>query len=400
MNTDFDFDQIRAYAYNAMIALALLAIIYLVLYAINHFTKRLKKQLPKLKLKSLSIFGLEIINEGKQAMVITTVINALQILVSVIFLYLSLVVILGEIPATESIADELVNLIFEPLEVLFSSLVSYLPDLFNIVVTLVIASYLIKAVKYIAAGVVAGNFHFPGFHQRTARTTAGIITFLIYILTIIIILPSMPGYESLAFKGIATFLGALITIGGSSVIANYMAGIVLTYMRAFEKGDWVTINEISGKIVATGAFAVRLDSYKQEDISIPNSKVLGSAIRNYSGKDLKQMTLHTEVSIGYDVSWKKVNSLLIEATKRTEMLDSEKEPFVLQKKLDDFYVVYELNAFLNHPEEKPKVHSSLHANILDVFNEAEIEIMSPHYRAERDGTPPTLATTDEKPTDD
>ncbi|MEO1254316.1 MAG: mechanosensitive ion channel domain-containing protein, partial [Bacteroidota bacterium] len=332
-----------------------------------------------------------------QELVITSVINALQILVSIVFIYFSLVVILGRIPATESIATQLVDLIFEPLEALFSSFVSYLPSLFNIAVTIVIASYLIRAVKYIVNGVIAGSFHFPGFHPRTARTTGGIIKFLIYILTIIIILPNMPGYESLAFKGIATFLGALITIGGSSVIANYMAGIVLTYMHAFEKGDWVTIADTSGKVIATGAFAVRLDSYKEEAISIPNSKVLSSAICNYSGKDKRRMILHTEVSIGYDVPWKKVNALLIEATKRTAMLNTDKEPFVLQKKLDDFYIVYELNAFLNHPESRPKVHSSLHANILDVFNEAEIEIMSPHYRAERDGTAITLSKADGKP---
>ena len=391
-----DFELIKEYSYNIGLALVLLAFIYLVLYLVDYFIKRFKNRLLKLKLKNLKLFGLEIINIGKQALIITTAVNALQILISISFLYTSLVIILSEISATEGIATELVDLIFEPLEAIFSSFVDYLPDLFNIVITVLVSRYLIKSVKYVSNGVIAGNFNFPGFHPRTARTTGGIITFLIYILTIIIIFPNMPGYGSLAFQGIATFLGALITIGGSSVIANYMAGIVLTYMNAFEKGDWVTIDDISGKIIGTGAFAIRLSSYKQEAINIPNSKVLNSAIRNYGGKSKKQMILHTEVSIGYDVQWKKVNTLLIEAANRTELLDAKKEPFVLQKKLDDFYIVYELNTFLSHPEIKPKANSSLNANILDVFNEAEIEIMSPHYRAERDGTTTTLAGIEKK----
>ncbi|NET35426.1 MAG: mechanosensitive ion channel [Cyanothece sp. SIO1E1] len=391
MGINLDLELLNEYAYDVGIAIALLALIYLILYLINHLTHRLKGKIDRLKLKNFKVFGLEVLNVGKQELIIATVINSIQILVSITFIYFSLVAILSEIPATESIATDLVNLIFEPLQRLFNSFVSYLPDLFNIFVTIVIANYLIKSVKYISAGVRAGTFNFPGFHPRSARTTSSIITFLIYILTIIIILPSMPGYESLAFKGIATFLGALITIGGSSVIANYMAGIVLTYMHAFEKGDWVTINEISGKIISVDAFAVRLRSYKGEAINIPNSKVLSSSITNFSEENSKDMTVYTEVSIGYDVPWKKVNDLLIGAAKKIEFFN-EKEPFVLQKKLDDFYIVYEINAFLSDPALKPRAYSSLHASILDVFNEAEIEIMSPHYQAERDGTTSTVQT--------
>ena len=397
--TDFDFNLIREFALNAGIALALLAIIYLVLYAIDHFTRRLKILILKLDLKNVRLFGIEVINTGKQTMIITTLVNALQILLSVAFLYLALVVILSEIPATESIAVTLVDFIFNPLGILLQDFVDYLPSLFNIVITILVARYLIKSVKYISQGVVAGNFHFPGFHPRTARTTASIITSLVYILTIILIFPSMPGYGSGAFNGIAAFLGALITIGGSSVIANYMAGLVLTYMHAFEKGDWVTIGDVTGKVVDSTAFSVRIESYKKEAINIPNSKILGAAIRNHSSNEEKQMILHTEVSIGYDVPWKKVNELLLDAAARTDLLDREKEPFVLQQKLDDFYIVYELNVFLSQPELKPRAHSSLHAHILDVFNEASIEIMSPHYRAHRDGEATTISHVNEPAND-
>ncbi len=400
MKTAFDIELIQSYAYDTLIAIIVIALILMALYIINFFTQKLKGQLMKLNLKSLKIFGLEIINVGKQELIIASMVNGLQLIVSLSFLYLALVAILSEIPATEDISDQLVALIFEPLEVLFNSLISYLPKLFSIIITIIVAKYLMKAVKYIVNGVVKGNFHFPGFHPRTARTTGGIITFLIYVLTIIVILPSMPGYESLAFKGIATFLGALITIGGSSVIANYMAGIVLTYMHAFEKGDWVTIAETFGQVAATGAFAVRLDSFKGEEINIPNAKILGSAIRNHTGKDKEKIILHTEISIGYDVSWKKVHTLLVNAANRTVLLDSTQEPLILQKKLDDFYVVYELNVGLSHPELKPKALSQLHANILDVFNEAEIEIMSPHYRAERDGAEATIPLKDNQSIDD
>ena len=400
MEPSFDLSLIQEYAVEIGLSIGLLIFVYLALWLFDYLATQLKHRILKLNLRSFSIFGIEIINIGKQELIITTAIKALQLFVSLSFLYFALVVILSEIPATESMAIALVDLIFEPLQELFIRFVGYLPNLFTVVVTVLVARYLIKGVKYISRGVVQGSFRFPGFERRTARTTGGIITFLLYVITIIIVLPSMPGYESLAFKGIATFLGALITIGGSSVIANYMAGIVLTYMHAFEKKDWIEIDGISGQVLSTGPFAIRLHSYKKEVINIPNSKVLSTAIRNYSGKNKQPLILATEISIGYDIAWKKVNTLLIEAAKRTELLDQKNKPFVLQKKLDDFYVVYELNAYLEHPEMRPKAYSQLLSQILDVFNEAEIEIMSPHYRAERDGEPSTISTEEPNAPDD
>lgn len=388
---DFDPILLREFAYNAGIGLALLLVVYGILYLLDNLATRIKRRLLGLNLQDLKLFGIDVINTGKQQLIITAVVNGLQVLLSVAFIYAVLVLVLSEIPATEHVAGLLVDLIFEPVSALYRGFIGFLPNLFNIIVTILVARYLIRAVKYISRHVVAGDFHFPGFDRRTARTTGSLLNALIYILAVIIILPNMPGYESFAFKGIATFLGALITIGGSSVIANYMAGIVITYMHAFEKGDWVTLGEVSGKVMATGAFAVQLQSYKHEVVNVPNSKVLGTAIRNYGGKAAKHMVLYTEVSIGYDVHWQRVHDLLLEAARKTALLDNQAEPFVLQKKLDDFYVVYELNTFLDQPDKKPRAQSELHANILDVFNAAGIEIMSPHYQAERDGSESTVS---------
>jgi small-conductance mechanosensitive channel len=49
-------------------------------------------------------------------------------------------------------------------------------------------------------------------------------------------------------------------------------------------------------------------------------------------------------------------------------------------------VTYELNAFIDAPEIMPRLYSDLHQNIPNTFNEAGVEIMSPHYRQLRDGS--------------
>jgi len=76
---------------------------------------------------------------------------------------------------------------------------------------------------------------------------------------------------------------------------------------------------------------------------------------------------------------------LLQAAERTDRIKHVPEPFVLQTSLDDFYVSYELNAVTDRPHEIAAIYSRLHGEILDAFNTADLEIMSPHYTAIRDG---------------
>lgn len=85
-----------------------------------------------------------------------------------------------------------------------------------------------------------------------------------------------------------------------------------------------------------------------------------------------------------------MHETLIEAALRTENILPEPRPFVLQTSLDDFYVSYQLNAYTNHASGQAVTYSLLHQNIQDVCFEKGIEIMSPHYRAARDGNQTTI----------
>ena len=66
---------------------------------------------------------------------------------------------------------------------------------------------------------------------------------------------------------------------------------------------------------------------------------------------------------------------------------------MVQTALNDFYVGYELNAYTVHPKNMQNIYSALHQNIQDKFNEAGVEINSPHYAALRDGNRTTIPDT-------
>ncbi|MGH7933325.1 MAG: hypothetical protein ACREQN_09160 [Candidatus Binataceae bacterium] len=74
--------------------------------------------------------------------------------------------------------------------------------------------------------------------------------------------------------------------------------------------------------------------------------------------------------------------MLLMAAERTPGLRHEPPPFILQKSLNEFAVSYELNVYCDKPLDMYQIYTDLHRNILDVFNEHEVQIMTPSYVAD------------------
>ena len=271
------------------------------------------------------------------------------------------------------------------------AVVDYLPDLLVIAVVVLLARFVVHLLKLVFDGIGSRRINLPGFYPEWSRTSYNLVRVLVIALTLIIVFPYLPGSSSPAFQGVSIFLGVLLSLGSTSAVANVVAGIVITYTRAFKIGDRVKISNTEGDVIERSAFVTRIRTPKNVEVSIPNASVLSNHIINFSAQAKQAgLTLHTTVTIGYDVPWTKVHELLLQAAAATERIEKEPAPFVLQTALNDFYVEYELNATTHEPGLKQRTYSDLHANILNAFAAAGVEIMSPHYEARRDGSAPAL----------
>jgi len=268
---------------------------------------------------------------------------------------------------------------------------NYLPDLLVIIIVVLLARLVLHLLKTVFDGIAGKRIRLPGFYPEWAHTSFNLVRVLVIVLTLIIIFPYLPGSSSPAFQGITIFAGVLLSLGSTSAVANVVSGIVITYTRAFKIGDRVKIADTEGDVIERSAFVTRIRTPKNVEVSIPNAAVLNNHVINYSSQAKRAgLTLHTTITIGYDVPWPRVHELLSAAAAKTDGIEAEPAPFVLQTALNDFYVEYELNATTHEPHRKPQIYSELHGNILNAFSEAGVEIMSPHYRANRDGSAPAL----------
>jgi small-conductance mechanosensitive channel len=336
--------------------------------------------------KGIKIKNYEILDQNRETAGIIFVIKLIRFITIGILLYLSVPILFSIFPPTQRIAETLFGYIITPIKSIATSFLNYIPELITIVVILVITRYVLKFLKFLSQEIENEKISIPGFFTDWAKPSYNIIKILILAFMFVVIFPYLPGSNSNIFKGVSIFIGVLFSLGSSSIISNMMAGIVITYMRPFKIGDRIKIGEVIGNVVEKTPFVTRIRTPKKEFITIPNSNILSSNVVNYSNSEIQGgLILHTTVTIGYDAPWRLVQQALINAAKKTANLNLEIAPFVLQTSLDDFYVSYQLNAHTNDPDKTPGIYSELHQNIQDEFNEAGIEILSPHYRAARDG---------------
>lgn len=320
-----------------------------------------------------------------------------RVLVILACLYFFLPLILSFFPLTRAIGKRIFELFLTPLQTLASSFVAYIPNFFYILVIILIAHYVLRATQFVFKLIETGDLKLDWFFQEWATPTFQIVRALLIIMAAISAFPYIPGSGSPAFQGVGLVLGLVVSFASSSAISNIVAGIILVYTRAFKLGDCIQINDTLGDVVEKTLLVTRVKTPKNVVVTVPNSLVLSTHILNYSNTPTSAaapgLVVHTTVTIGYDVAWSTVEGLLIEAARRTQGLLSEPSPFVLQTSLDDFYVAYEINAYTTQSHQLPRLNSDLHRHIQDTFNDAGVEIMSPHYRAQRDGSASTVRPT-------
>lgn len=294
-------------------------------------------------------------------------------------------------PQTEGFAHSVLYSMNEVLTTFWDNMINFIPDLFALLVIGIFTRFVLRLLRFFYEGMQAGKIKFTSIHPEVVEPTYQILRFLVIAFALVAAFPYIPGSSSPMFRGLSIFVGFLISLGSTSLITNIISGIVLTYSRGLKIGDRVKIGETIGDVVDRTLLITRVRTIKNVVITIPNVVVMQNEIVNFSSEARDAgLILHTSVTIGYDEPWRNVQKLLITAALETVDIMEYPEPYVLKTSLDNHYITYELNAYTDKPLRMQDIYSELHQNILDKFNLAEVEILSPTYFAFRDGQSTTI----------
>jgi small-conductance mechanosensitive channel len=314
---------------------------------------------------------------------------------ALVFVILLLYFIIGfaVFPRTKVITGTLREIFGPPLEDAVRAVENYLPKLGYLLVILIFGWVLLRAMKSVFAAIKRGTIVLEHFPSDWVDPTYKLSRTALFLFILMVSFPYLPGAESPFFRGFSLFLGALVTLGSGGTIGNLLAGILLTYTRAFRVGDVVSIDSVYGKVVERTLLSTRLTTMHNEQITIPNSKILTGAVTNYSaqGQGLG-VAMTVTATIGYDVDWRTVHKLLIEGASRTKQIITDPAPKVLEHAFGNYAVEYQLRVWSNTSEGLFDTYADLRRNILDAFADAGIEIMTPTILSHRDGSELAIPT--------
>ena len=345
------------------------------------------------RFEALSERGVGIISRQKAAQFLKLLYRIIRVGSNITLIYIYIPLLLSYFPITQPISRRILNYFWGAVSFIWGGFIDYLPNLFIIALIVVITFYSIRFSRFIFDEISRQRLSIRGFYPEWADPTHNIVVFLIVGLAIVLIYPFLPAANSAGFQGVSVFIGALLTFGSTAIIGNIVSGIVLIYTRSFQEGDVIRVNENLGKVLDKTMLSTRIMTPDNEIITLPNASLFGTEITNFTASirdEKKPLLLKTTVTLGYDIPWRKIHETLIKAALDSDSILKDPEPFVVQTSLDDFYVAYTLKAYTNQPDQMQIIYSQLHQNIQDKCNEADIEILSPHYRAVRDGNMTTI----------
>jgi small-conductance mechanosensitive channel len=376
-------DQLARSGLIAFLATAATALaLFLLLRAFRRLFELIERRYRS-RVHSVTIQAFEVVRAENIWRAVNGFLSGLRLLLVAALIYVYLAVTLRQFPQTRGFAEGLVDLVVQPLKEISAAILQYIPKLAFLVVLVFVVRYLLKLTNLFARAVSAGRVPLRGFDPDWAQPTYNIVRVVIILLAIVVAYPYLPGSGSAAFQGLSIFAGLMLSLGASSAMASLIAGYTVTDRRAFRVGDRITVGEFTGEVTEVRLLVTHLRTPKNEEVVVPNSVVLQSHIVNYS-KLAKSpgLILHTTVGIGYETPWRQVEAMLLLAAKRTDGVLQDPHPFVLEKSLGDFAVTYELNVYVDGAQHIPQRYAALHRNILDVFNEHGVQIMTPAYEGD------------------
>ncbi|WP_158590392.1 mechanosensitive ion channel family protein [Noviherbaspirillum cavernae] len=369
-----------------LLSIAATAAFLLAIWLIMRLKNHIRQALERRTLRSLDKY----VVRGIDVMAMTRIfIERITMLVLWVLLfvvgYVWLAFVLRSFPYTAPWGDELAANVIHVIQNLAQGAIDSAPGILTVIVIFTITRMVVQLLNTFFRAVQDATLSVPFMHPDTAGATRLLVIILIWLFALALAYPHIPGSDSLAFQGISVIAGLMLTLGGTGVINQMMSGLVLVYSRALAEGDMVAIDDTTGVVTYIGLLSTKIETHAHEELTIPNALMVSKKVKNYSRLQASRgATIVAKVSIGYDTAWRQVEAMLIEASRRTVGVRQDIEPHVLQLELANFDIMYELVSYIEQPEQRYELLHALYGNIVDVFNEHEVQIMSPRFDAQPD----------------
>ena len=207
-----------------------------------------------------------------------------------------------------------------------------------------------------------------------------LINFLANILyTLLLVVVVMASLEQLGVKttsALATLGAAGLAIGLSlqSSLSNFASGVMLIIFRPFKVGDFVEAGGTSGVVEEITVFSTRMRTGDNREVIVPNGKIYGDTIVNYSARDTRRIDM--VFGISYDDNIKQAKDIMSKIMDDHELILKDPAPVILISELADSSINFTVRPWVKSGDYWG-VRSELLQTIKEAFDENGISVPYP-----------------------
>ena len=188
----------------------------------------------------------------------------------------------------------------------------------------------------------------------------------------------------LAGLGVAGFI---IGFALQDTLSNFAAGAMILAYRPFDTDDYIQVAGVEGIVKKMNMVSTTINTIDNQTLIIPNSKIWGDVIRNYTGQRVRRVDLEFGISYSDDVE--KAERVLHEIVDDIPAIMRSPEPIIRLHRLGESSVDFIVRPWVK-TEDYWETRWALHKAVKIRFDAENISIPFPqrdihHYYEE---TPP------------
>jgi len=202
---------------------------------------------------------------------------------------------------------------------------------------------------------------------------SGIVSSLLMLFVIIAAVGQL-GVDTTSLVALIGAAGLAIGLSLQSSLQNFASGVMLIVFRPFTSGDFVEVAGIAGVVEKITIFSTQLRTGDNKEMIVPNGKIYGDVITNYSAKDTRRVDM--VFGIGYDDDIKKAKNLILKVLEEDSRVLKDPEPLVAVSELADSSVNFAVRPWVSSADYWG-VYFDTHEKIKLLFDEENISIPYP-----------------------
>jgi small conductance mechanosensitive channel len=237
-----------------------------------------------------------------------------------------------------------------------------------------------------AAILVAGRFVALGVRRLVRKvmrkkqldaTLVGFVSSIIYaglLAFVIIAAMSKLGIQTASFVAVLGAAGLAIGLALQGSLSNFASGVLMIIFKPFKGGDYVDAGGATGFIDEIGIFTTSIRTLDNKKVIVPNSKIMGDNITNYTARETRRVDLTAGVSYGDDID--RVKEILTRILKEDSRVLDDPPPFVGLSEMADSSINFTVRGWVK-TEDYWGVYFDTNESIKKAFDSEGITIPFP-----------------------